>query len=94
MSDSTPNPWEFAVGSAESRAAARAMLEARDEGVPRLQIAHSVPSPRQDNSRPRLGQWTPMIDGGFMRVVYIPQNTDVETRERILAASLQAPITA
>lgn len=85
MNDSTPKPWQFPLASPESRAAARALLEAREKGVQRLQIVHSVPSPRQDNSHPRIGEWTPMLDGGLMRLVYIPPKTDEETRERILS---------
>ena len=78
-------PEDFSIGSPESRAAARAMLETREINVTRLQIVSSIPRPRQDNSRPHVGPWQPMIDGGFMRMVYVPLGTDDKTRERLLA---------
>jgi hypothetical protein len=61
------------------------MLETRDSNLKRLQIVSSIPRPGQDNSRPHVGAWQPMIDGGFMRVVYVPPGTDEETTQRLLA---------
>ena len=84
-SDSLPRPEEFPLGSMESRAAARAVLELRNMQVRRVQIVHSVPRPHQDNSKPNVGDWAPMIDGSFTRLVYIPAETDEETRRQILA---------
>ena len=78
--------WEFPLGSAESRAAARAMLEAQERNVQRLQITHCVPRPCQDNSRLHVGDWQQRIDGSLLRLVYVPPNTDEETLRRILAA--------
>jgi len=83
--DRWPHPANFQVGSAESRAAARAVLELRDIQLRRIQIVHSVPRPHQDNSKPNVGDWAPMIDGSFTRLVYIPAETDEETRRQILA---------
>ena len=42
-----PRPEEFPLGSMESRAAARAMLEAQERGVRRVQIIHSIPRPNR-----------------------------------------------
>jgi len=81
----TPLPWEFEIGSAESRAAARAMLESREKGVRRLQIVSCVPRPRQDNSVPSVGPWQSTTDGGLVRVVNVPPGTDEETLRRLLA---------
>jgi hypothetical protein len=67
----------------ESRAAARAMLEAQGKGVRRLQIVHCIPRPYQDNSKPHVGAWIPMIDGSFTRLLYIPSATDEEQRGAI-----------
>jgi hypothetical protein len=78
-------PWEFAPGSLESRAAARAMLEANEASVERFQIVNCIPSPYWDNSIPHVGAWSKTTDGGLMRVVYIPPDTDKETERRILA---------
>jgi hypothetical protein len=78
-------PWKFALASPESRAAARAMLEARQTGARRLQLVTSIQRPRQDNSLPRVGDWTPIPGGRLMRLVYIPPDIGCDTRERILA---------
>ena len=78
-------PGDFPIGSPESRAAARAMIESRDKDVPRLQIINdSVQISGQDNSLPHVGDWYPMTDGAFVRFVYIPPGTDEETERRIL----------
>jgi hypothetical protein len=79
-----PRPEEFPLGSPESRAAARAMLETRESRVRRLQIVTEIPRPRQDNSHAHVGHWQPMVDGGFMRLVYVPLGTDEETKKRLL----------
>ena len=84
-SDSLPRPEEFPLGSMESRVAARAVLELRETQVRRVQIVHSVPRPCQDNSKPHVGAWIPMIEGASTRLVYIPSETDEETRRQILA---------
>lgn len=84
ISDSL-RPEDFPIGSPESRAAARAMLQTRESNIRRLQMVSAIPRPRQDNSRPHVGAWQPMSDGGFMRVVYVPPETDEETIERLLA---------
>jgi hypothetical protein len=80
----TPLPWEFEVGSAESRAAARAMLESRERNVRRIQLVHHVPRGGKDDSVPRVGPWRPTDDGGLLRLVYVPSGTDEETTRRLL----------
>jgi hypothetical protein len=78
-------PWEYPIASLKSRAAARAVLDARERNVKRLQVVISIPAGLKDNSKPHVGPWQPMIKGGFMRVVYIPPGTEEETERRILA---------
>lgn len=54
-----PRPDEFPIGSPESRAAARAMLEACDSGVRRRQIIIDLPRPRRpgaDFASPKVGR--------------------------------------
>lgn len=82
-----PHPANFPLGSNESRAAVRAMLEARDCGAPRLQIVNDMPRPirSERDKTPQIGTWTPMEGGGFVRLVGIPPGTDEETVRRILA---------
>ena len=48
--DGVPRPDEFPIGSPESRAAARAMLEARESGVRRRQIIIDLRRPRGEPS--------------------------------------------
>ncbi len=78
------NPSEYAIGSLESRAAARAVAESRETDSFRLQIVNHIERPRQDNSRPHVGKWRAVGDG-LMRIVYVPENTDEATIEKLLA---------
>jgi hypothetical protein len=89
----TPKPWEFPTGSAESRAAARAIVDSRDRDTFRLRIVNHIPRPRQDNSRPHIGEWQSMADG-FMRIVFVPEATDDATLEKLLAPRPDAPCAA
>jgi hypothetical protein len=61
------------------------MLGAKEATVERLQIISSIPSGYWDNSLPHVGGWQPTKDGGLMRMVYLPPDTDKETEKRILA---------
>lgn len=91
MSDHRVRPEDFLVGSAESRAAARAALEARDTDMRRIQIVSHVERPRQDNSVPHIGPWQQAGDGSLMRIVYVPPGTDEEARESEMAATENCP---
>jgi hypothetical protein len=84
--DGLPRPYEFPLGSAESRAAARAMLEAQERGVRRLQIIFDAPRPRREGEpHTKVGPWFETEDGGLMRYVFVPPGTDEETLRRLLA---------
>jgi hypothetical protein len=85
--DAWPHPSSFPVGSDESRAAARAMFQERDRGVRRLQIVNDMPRPirGEGDKTPRIGPWTPMEGGGFVRLVNVSPQTNEETIQRILA---------
>lgn len=80
-----PHPASFPVGSDESRAAARALLEERENISDRLQVVSHIPHWDQDNTRPHIGPWQPTISGTPMRVVYVPPGTDEETLRQLLA---------
>ena len=84
-SDGLPRPEEFPLGSTESRAAARAMLDAQRRAVRRVQIIHSIPHPNEDDSRPHVGHWQQWGEGGLMRLIYVPPGTDEETTRHLLA---------
>lgn len=65
-------PWEFPVGSEQSRAAARNIIATRDAKVRRIELVHNIPRPRHDPLRPHFGQWQSTGDGGLARMVYRP----------------------
>jgi len=77
---------EFPLGSMESRAAARAMLEAQESGVRRVQIIIAAPRPRREGeSHIKMGAWFETPDGGLTRYVFVPPGTDEETLRQLLA---------
>ena len=85
-SNSLPRPEEFPLGSMESRAAARAMLEAQERGVRHLQIIITAPRPRREGEpHTKVGPWFETADGGLTRYVFVPPGTDEETLRRLLA---------
>lgn len=89
LSDRTalPPPEEFPLGSTESRAAARALLERREKGVRRIQMildmAHRPPR-RFEDSLGAVGPWE-LRDGILWRTILIPRGADEETKRRLLA---------
>ena len=64
-------PGDYPIGSPESRAAARLQLAHRQNSRERLTIIHSVPRPRQDDSRVCFGSWSELPDGKLWRLVYV-----------------------
>jgi hypothetical protein len=86
-STSLPRPDEFPIGSSESRAAARALLEWREKGVRRIQIildmSHRPPRP-MENPLGAVGPWE-LRDGTLWRTVFLPRGPDEETKRRLLA---------
>ena len=69
----------------ESRAAARAVLEAQERGVRRLQMIIAAPRPRRDGeAKMRVGPWYKTDDGTMIRTVIVPPGTDKETLRRFL----------
>jgi hypothetical protein len=67
-----PRPWHFAIGSLESRAAARMHIARLFNGRERVTFAHSIPRPDQDNSRVTFSDWQELKDGTLWRMVYAP----------------------
>src|SRR5579862_2646077 len=80
--DSELRPGDFPLGSLESRAAARAKLDTgtqRSDRHNRLEIVSYIPRSRQDNSKPHATPWTETLDGGVMRILFVPSGmTDAE----------------
>jgi hypothetical protein len=65
-------PTDFPVGSFESRAAARALLDFRVAGESLLEVISRIPRPRQDNSRVQVGESQRINDRRLRWVVYVP----------------------
>jgi hypothetical protein len=87
-SNGLPGPEEFPIGSAESRAAARAMLNTREKSLRRRQIvidmSHRPPRP-SENPLGTVGPWGLGADGNLWRTVMLPRGADEETKRRLLA---------
>ena len=85
-SDGLPRPEEFPLGSPESRAAARAMLEAQERDVRRVSIILDAPRPQHEGEPDtKVGPWYKTADGALMRTVIVPPGTDENTLRRVLA---------
>ena len=75
-----PGPDEFPVGSLESRAAARAMLDARDTNRRRVQLISNVnvnfaldrEKSGSEARVPSADPWVECDDGTLFRMVYVP----------------------
>jgi hypothetical protein len=65
-------PGFFPIGSPESRAAARLMLTNHINRRKRIQIISDICRSHQDNSVPHATPWAKTVDGGLMRLVYVP----------------------
>ena len=76
-------PWDFPIGSPESRAAARAMLRSRMRGAHTIQLLGRFRG--RDESALIIGPWYPLTGGGFYRALQIPSGTSKEDMKRILA---------
>lgn len=76
-------PGDFALGSAESRAAARALLESRTDNRERLDILIDIGVPPDDE--PRIGEWEEGADGKLVRICVLPEDMTLQEAERIVA---------
>jgi hypothetical protein len=78
-----PQPGNYPLGSAQSRAAARVRLErrfaARERGE--LIVSHYMLAPDQI----RIGEWKEAWDGTLIRVSHLPKGMTIEEAERIVA---------
>jgi len=67
-----PRPWDFALGSVESRAAARLKVARWFDGRKRITLIMDIPRPRTDKPRVIFGDWTERPDGSLYRLVHAP----------------------
>ena len=73
-------PGDYAVGSPQSRAAARAALEHRLAARKRLQVIF-----HRDCNVPVFGQWTESADGTLYRSCFLPEGMTPEEAERFVS---------
>ena len=89
--DSGQRPGDYALGSVESRAAARGAVDERRALQERrsIVIISSIPSPNYENDRefdpmsPTVGDWHMANDGVLERICRIPPGMTVEEAEQI-----------
>ena len=75
-----PNPGDYRLGSAASRAAARSTLKRKFAGRERLNLILDLGT-RMDDLK--IGEWEENKDGTFTRVSIIPEGMSMEEAERI-----------
>jgi len=74
---------QYVLGSPQSRAAARALLERRFAGRKRIDVVSSIPRPRFDGEI-RIGSLIERLDGTIFRYSNIPPGMTIEEAERIV----------
>lgn len=77
-----PRAGEFAVGSVQSRAAARALLEAKLGSAKRLDFVVSVVGDPTKFDPPTVGKWSESADGVMVRFSRVPWGMSIEQAER------------
>ena len=82
-------PGDYPVGTPQSRAAARALLEAKRLGRERVDLVCSIPRPG-DEGAIHIGKWIEKPDGSVFRFSNVPAGMTIAEAER-LAAKLKAP---
>ena len=82
--DSGLKPGEYPLGSPQSRAAARALLERRFAGRRRIDVVSSIPRPGGDGGI-RIGTWIECDDGTLFRLSTIPSGMTIQEAERLVA---------
>ena len=77
-------PGDFALGSPQSRAAARSLLETQRAERKRVDIVCSIPRPGDDGAI-HLGKWIEKPDGSLFRFSNIPAGMTIAEAERIVS---------
>jgi hypothetical protein len=86
-------PGSYAIGSPQSRAATRALLERRFEERKRVDIVSSIPRP-SPNGEIRIGTWVECHDGSLHRFSSVPAGMTLEEAERIVSLPGWKPVAA
>lgn len=77
-------PGDFALGSGQSRAAARDLLERRFAARKRIEIVSTIPRPGA-RGEIRIGEWIEGHDGTLFRYSNIPAGMTIQEAERIVS---------
>ena len=77
-------PSKYPLGSTQSRAAARALLERRFAGRRRIDLVSSVPRPGDDGGI-HIGAWIECDDGSLFRLSTLPPGMTIEEAEQIVS---------
>ena len=83
-------PGEYPLGSAQSRAAARALLERRFAGLRRIDVVSSVPRPGGEGGI-HIGTWIECDDGSLFRFSDLPPGMTIEEAEQIFSQPVERP---
>jgi hypothetical protein len=75
-------PGDFALGSSQSRAAARALLERRFASRERLTLILDLETGCME---PRIGEWQEGTDGTLVRLCALPDGMTLQEAERIVS---------
>ena len=87
-------PGDYALGSPESRAAARAALERRLAERNRFGLTFISNIPRPFGDGIRIGEWFEDADGKLIRFCSLPTGMTMEEAERIVAQRRERDVTS
>jgi hypothetical protein len=82
-------PSDFLIGSPESRAVARMVVQRRAAQCKRLEMVtnvlfHDHDETEPDPSKPHASPWQNTLDGGLMRMLYVPEGMTADEARRIV----------
>jgi hypothetical protein len=77
-------PGHYALGSPQSRAAARALLERRFAARKGIEVVSTIARPGADGEI-RIGDWMEGADGTLFRTCNIPNGMTPQEAERVVA---------
>jgi hypothetical protein len=80
---------DYELGSLQSRATARALLERRFAGRRRIDVVSSIPRPGGDGAI-RIGTWIECDDGSLFRLSTIPSGMTIQEAEQIALEALRS----
>jgi hypothetical protein len=79
-------PSDYPLGSAESRAAARSLLERRFAARKRIEDICSIPRPHAEGTA-HIGDWIEGRDGTLFRMCNVPSGMAIREVEQLLTQS-------